>query len=284
MLRTLIVSLPSAGAYALLGIVLVMQYRMAGVVNFAVGIVAAIGAFSGVVLVGMLGLPLALTVGVVIGAAVAGVLGTIMAGWFGERDLVTRSVATIGMAITLFAAAFRLFGDTPRAFPTIFGAAGIRVADVEVSLRSLVSVVLAVGVATALWLLFRTTRVGLRLTAMAVRPMTAELLGVPVRRATVAVWTLGGAIATVAMFLVAPGRSSDLTSLGLLVVPGLAAALLGAYRSYGLTIGGGLLIAFLENAAARWSPVADYNKVVPLVVVLAGLMWLQRQESWGEAR
>jgi len=120
--------------------------------------------------------------------------------------------------------------------------------------------------------------------AMSSRPVSAELLGIPTRRYTVVVWAIGGAVATTAPILAAPTRQADFTSLSLLVVPGLAAALLGAFRSFGLTVFAGIAIGVLEAAAVQWDSVADYRTTLPFLLILIVLMWSQRGEVWDEAR
>lgn len=89
---------------------------------------------------------------------------------------------------------------------------------------------------------------------------------------------------TLAPILVAPTRQADFPSLSLLVVPGLAAALLGAFRSFGLTVAAGFGIGILQGVAVRWENVGTYRSTFPFLIILIVLLWSQRGEVWDEAR
>lgn len=277
--------LPSGGAYALVGVAVVLMYRLAGVMNIAVSVFGAFGAF-GMVSVFDDGLPigLALIVGILMGAALSAAMGVVMAWLFSDADAITRSAVTIGMAITLLAVAFRIFTDTPRSFPALFPGSSYELSNVVIKATNIIALLLAIVLAGLLSITLHRTRIGVRMAAMASRPVSAELLGIPTRRYTVVVWAIGGAVATIAPILAAPTRQADFTSLSLLVVPGLAAALLGAFRSFGLTVFAGIAIGVLEAAAVRWDAVADYRTTLPFLLILIVLMWSQRGEVWDEAR
>ena len=106
----------------------------------------------------------------------------------------------------------------------------------------------------------------------------------PVRIQTIGVWSLSGAVATVGLVMVAPTRPADVTSLGLVVVPALAAALLGGFRSFGLTVIGGLGIGILQSMSTRWGSFSAYRETLPFFAILAVLLWSQRKETWDDAR
>jgi branched-chain amino acid transport system permease protein len=88
----------------------------------------------------------------------------------------------------------------------------------------------------------------------------------------------------VVVLLTAPTTVNDQASLGLLVVPGCAAALVGAFRSLGLALLGGLALGVGEGVLAQTTAVGHYRDVVPFGVILAVLIWSQRKEVWDEAR
>ena len=191
--------LPSGGAYALVGVAVVLLYRLAGVMSIAVSVFGAFGAFVMVASFDQ-GLPLgvAVLVGLAAGAVLSAAMGVVTAWRFPDSDAITRSVVTIGMAITLLAVAFRVFGDTPRSFPPLFPGSSFTVSGVIISATNVLAVLLAVSLGIGLWALLRSTRVGLRMMAMSDRPVTAELLGIPLGVYTVSVWATSGAAATAA--------------------------------------------------------------------------------------
>lgn len=285
MLDAAVSGLPAGGAYALVGVAVVLLYRLAGVMNIAVG---AFGAFGAYVMVSMfddgLALGPALMIGIVAGAMASAVMGVVMAWMFPDAEPIRRSAVTIAMAIAMLALGFRVFGDTPRSFPPLFPGSSVEVGNVVLKAANLISLGLAIVLAGFLWLLLRYTRIGIRMAAMSSRPVSAELLGIPTRAYTVIVWGIGGAVATIAMVLAAPTRAADFPSLALLVLPGLASALLGAFHSFGLTVAAGIAIGVVEGAAIRLDTVADYRGTFPFVLIVVVLMWSQRSEVWDESR
>jgi len=285
MLDAAISGLPSGGAYALVGVAVVLMYRLAGVMNIAVG---AFGAFGAYVMVTMfedgLALGVAVVLGILAGAVLGALMGILMAWQFPDAQPITRSAVTIAMAIGMLALAFRVFGDSPRSFPALFPGASVEISNVVLKAANLISIGLAIVLAGLLWFTLRHTRIGVRMAAMSSRPVSAELLGIPTRSYTVIVWGVGGAVATAALILAAPTRPADFPSLALLVVPGLAAALLGAFRSFGLTAAAGIAIGVIEGAAVRVEAVSDYRSTLPFILILIVLMWSQRSEVWDESR
>lgn len=62
--------------------------------------------------------------------------------------------------------------------------------------------------------------------------------------------------------------------LACLVVPSLAAAILGGLRSLWLTLLGGLVIGMLEAVATPFQSIAPYRSLAPFIVAIAVLMIL----------
>ncbi|NOY55649.1 MAG: branched-chain amino acid ABC transporter permease [Actinobacteria bacterium] len=277
--------IPSGGAYALIGVTVVLLYRMTGTLNFAAAVTGAFGAFTVVAINGAgVGLGVAVLVGMIVGGIVSGLLGVVAAFLFSDHDEISRSVVTIAMAIGLFAVAFRIFGDQPRAFPPLFGGSNITVGGVVLPTSNLVSAALALGLAVGINAVLTRTRLGLKYQALSVRAATAEGLGVPVRGLLVGAWAFSGFVAAFALTLAAPTRQADMTSLGLLVIPAFAAALIGGFRSFTWIAVGGITLGVFEALVIRVRPLATYRSALPFVVIVALLLWTQRRAIWDEAR
>jgi branched-chain amino acid transport system permease protein len=285
MLQASVAGLLAGGAYAMVGVCIVLLYRMTGVLNIAQ---AAVGAFGTMVLLELLGagagFGIALLAGVLAAATLAGLLGALVARFYSESSAEVRTVLSAAVLVGLLAIGFRLFGNDPRTVPSLLPGAGLTVAGVVISSNALVLLVLAVGLALAVGRLLTSTRLGILLRAVSSRPVTAEMLGVRVGWLSVGVWATVGAITAIAVTGIAPTRPSNFLSLSLLVMPAMAAALLGGLRSLGGTVAGGLLIGVVEGAATAISQVSQYRQVLPFVVILGCLLWSQRGEVWDAAR
>ncbi len=285
MLQASVAGLLAGGAYAMVGVCVVLLYRMTGVLNVAQ---AAIGAFGTMVMLELFGrgsgFGVALLAGVLAAATLAALLGWTIARFYADSSAQVRTVVTVAVLVGLLAVGFRLFGNDPRTVPSLVPGVGFRLAGVVVPANALIVLVLAVAIAAGASLLLNRSRLGVRLRAISGRPVTAEMLGVPVTALVVGVWAVVGAVTAVAVTAVAPTRPSNYLSLSLLVMPAMAAALLGGLRNLGGAALGGVLIGVIEGAGTSVSEVSGYRQVLPFLVVVAALLWLQRREVWDATR
>jgi branched-chain amino acid transport system permease protein len=284
-LQLCVAGLAPGAAYAILGCCVVLLFQTTGVLNFAQAVFGAFGAYTAA-----LGYERGLTtlsaagLGLLTGAGLAILAGLLITRLFQEHSVATRATAMIAMTVGLLTLGLRLFGDVPRSVapvtpPGTFRLAGVTVGSSTVAVLG-AGVLLVVAAVTVL----RRTRLGAMLRAVSARPVTAELLGVPVRRLAVGMWAVTGALATTAMLLIAPTRSDDFRTQGMLILPALSAALLGAFRSLPWTLAGGLLLGVLQSVSVWWTSLSRYQAVLPFVLVIVVLLWSQRKQVWDEAR
>jgi branched-chain amino acid transport system permease protein len=283
-LSAAIAGLVTGGAYALMGLSMLLTYRLVAVVNFAQAAVGAFGAFS-MVLLYERGWPLAVAViaGVAVGAAAHALLGAVMVRWFSEAGEGIKAAATVAVYLSLVALGLRLFGaQHPHRFPTWFADPAFTVGSVVVTWQAVITVLLAALFAVVPVILLQRTRIGLLLRALAERPTTAELVGVRVPRLAVLVWAAGGATTALAIMIIAPQLASDFGSQALLITPALAAALIGGFRSFPWTFAGGLALGVLQGIASTLTEIQQYRGVLPFVVILIVLVWSRRRDRWDE--
>ncbi len=280
-----IAGLSAGGTYALIGVCLVLLFRVAAVVNFSQTFSAtlAVAAMSDFLEIWGLGLWPAIALALLLGAAIAAVQGWFMASLFRESNVMVRSTVSMAMAISLFAVAVRIFHDEQRFYPTLFKSLSTDVGDVRVAGTVIIAFASAIALAVLLWLVLAYTRLGIILRAVSSRPVTAELMGVGTKSLVVGVWAIGGLITTGALVLVAPTRSS-IPNMVILIVPGLAAAIFGDMRSLSLTVAGGMLIGMIESVALNWGVIGNYRPALSFVAISLALLWSQRKETWSEAR
>lgn len=285
MLDLAIAALAAGVAYAALGLCLVLTHYVSDLINISQSLVGGIGAFVFVRLL-VPGQPvwLPLAAGLVTSILLAALQGIIIATWFGSAGSAARTAATIAMGIALLALAQRIFGYSPQAFPLLFGGSVVRVGAVNMPVATLV----ALGALVALWVVLRVafsrSRIGLRIRAVSLLPRTAEILGVRSRVVVPAVWAASGGLAMLALLVVMPTRQADLSAIMLLVVPALAAALLGSMRRFGVVLAAGLGIGVVESMLLAWPAVAPYRQAVSFLVIIAALLLGNRRAVWHEAR
>jgi branched-chain amino acid transport system permease protein len=286
LLTSAVAGLTAGGAYGLLGVCVVFGYRLVAVVNFTAAAIGTAGTFVMVMLFET-GLPLGLAVlcGLVAGTAAGISIGLVMTKWFAESNASTKAAVTVALLVGLVAIGLRLTGGQhPHDFPDLLPGSALRLAGVEVTKSSLLTIGLGVVFTVLADLLLARTRIGLHLRALSERPMAAELIGVPVRSLSILVWGITGAVTTFSLMIIAPQRSPDFASLSLLVVPALAAALIGLFRSFWVTLIGGIMIGVVEGLTSVIGGLDQYRGAVPFLIILTVLLWLQRGARWDDAR
>ncbi|HWU61899.1 MAG TPA: branched-chain amino acid ABC transporter permease [Ensifer sp.] len=276
----------AGGAYAILGVCAIFTYRLVAVVNFTG---AAIGATGTFIMVGLysLGVPLMLAVVAgLAGGALAGVLiGLVTTTWFAGSSASTKAAVTAALVVGIISLGLRATGGQhPHYFPELIPGSAFRFAGVEVTWAAVMTLVLAVVFTLATEQFLMRSRTGLQLRALSQRPMAAELIGIRVRLLSLGVWAVTGCVTSLALMIIAPLRSPDFASLSLLVVPALAAALIGAFASFRAALLGGVLIGVLEGLVSAIDFVSEYRSTVPFLVILIVLLWSQRGARWDEAR
>jgi len=286
MLQGAIAGLAAGGLYAVLGVCLTLMSRLVRVVNFAQAATGMFGAFTAVWLVRQAGLPIWL--GSVLGVLVAGVLavaiGWIAATWLSEASTTTRSAMTVGPLLLLISLSFILFGNKPQPFDPIIAGPAFSIGGVVVSQVTVATVLMAIVTALLVKLVLSRTRVGVQLRALSERPTTAELLGIRSRPLSIAVWFVTGVIGAIAIIIVAPSQSNDATALAMLIIPSVAAALLGGFKRLDLTVIGGLVLGVLGGLVAQINQVALVRNFLPFLFIVILLLWTQRKEVWDAAR
>ena len=156
--------------------------------------------------------------------------------------------------------------------------------NVVVTLSSLIVIGAAIFTVLAMTWVLRGTRLGAQVRAMSERPVTAELLGVPIYARAALVWGFTGVVSAFGMIVVASNLPGGFSSLGFLIFPAMAAALIGAFRNLPLAFAGGIVVAVIESLSSYRTSWAEYRGAVPFLIALVVLLWTQRKQVWDAAR
>ena len=122
----------------------------------------------------------------------------------------------------------------------------------------------------ALAVLFRWTRLGRAMRAVAQNQRAARLMGISVERVYASAWVLAAVVGAVAGVLVAPVIFLS-SKMGLVVTNGFTAAVLGGFGSMPGAVVGGMLLGVLENLAPLYLP-TEIRYSVPFLVLIAILL------------
>jgi ABC-type branched-subunit amino acid transport system ATPase component/branched-subunit amino acid ABC-type transport system permease component len=271
-----LVGLGTGGLYALLGQGIVLIYRASGVINFAQGAIAAVGGyfFYELNVNHGWGWVSALIAAGVVGAALGALIQVAVMRPLRGSSPLTRVIATTGVFTILVEIGFLRYGsDTvfvppflPNGFVSIGGGA-------TVGVDRFILLGIAVVLTAVLWAAYRFTRFGLATSAVAENELTAGALGISPDRVALVNWTIGSALAGVVGALISAIVALSPQTSALLVVPALAAAMIGGFRSFPLTLIGGLVIGVIEGeltnyvSAPGWAASTGFLVIAVWIVV-----------------
>jgi branched-chain amino acid transport system permease protein len=275
-IQLVIEGLATGSIYGALALAIVLVNRATGVINFAQGAMAVLSTFVAYFLAERVGIPLvaaaliAIAFGFLLGAGVERVIVRP----FERGDHDTTVVVTIGLFVTFTGVAAFFFGYEPLQFPSFFGTTTLNLGGVYVDARALGTIVVLVIVMVVLQLLFRATKLGLAMRAVADNPQSAALSGLPVSRLLMIGWGLAAALGSIAGILVAPQLFVSPVMLDFVLVYALAAAILGGLDSPLGAVVAAWIIGVVENLAAAYIDIIgnDLKIAVPLILMIVILI------------
>jgi sulfate-transporting ATPase len=171
-----------------------------------------------------------------------------------QASSLVRVVATLAVFFFLVAIGAQVWGDTgtPVRSPLVSDPRELFGEGSAVPQDRLLLAVLAVVVTAVLAAMFRWTRWGHATDATSENPVAAAALGYSPDRIAIVNWAAGGALAAVAGILVAPILFLSVGALAFTVLRGLAAALVGSFRSFWWTLAGAFGIGIIETTLTRY--------------------------------
>jgi len=278
-----IIGLSVGAIFALAALGIVLIYRVTGVLNFAHG---AMGMFSTFVAWQVFygyphpGMPSwavtaeAILVGLVFAVVLGLALELLVFRWVRNRPQIVKAVITIGVLLALQSAASLIWKNNQYHLPIYLAPQDWprTVAGVPIGFNSILIVVVALGLAFGLGALLRWTAFGRAMRAVSDNPTSAALWGVRVDYVGAVSWMLGSLVAALAGILITPFINFDTTSLTLLIVDSLAAALIGGLVSLPLTVLGGFVLGLLETYPQIWIQSLGLPRLIALFVILAVLI------------
>ncbi|MET7770896.1 branched-chain amino acid ABC transporter permease/ATP-binding protein [Nocardia sp. NPDC005366] len=272
-----VLSLGAAGVYAWVALGVVVVHRGSGVLNFAQGAMLMLSAYVFNDLRESWGAWPAAVFAVLLTGALSLATHVFVMRPLRNAAPLTRTVATLGVLIVLQSLVVLIYGTESKPTLPVLSDGQVNVLGTDVGINRLLVLAGAVLVAAGLWAFFRWTTAGLAVSAAAENPRAMATLGWSPNVIAGSGWFGGGVIAGVAGIIIAPQQGPlSATNLILLIVPGLAVAVVGSFRSFPLVIVGAVGLALLEleakvQLADRYDWLQGVEKAMPLAVVVAVL-------------
>ena len=261
--------------YALASQGLIVIYRGAGVLNFALGAIGMVGAYVEWELNTQHGVPFAisLAVGIAVSAAIGAACHLLVMRQLWSASPLVRVIATLGILITLQSLAVIRYGSSALVVDSSLPN-GIWHLGGSVSLAQdrFILLVVAVVVAIVLTVVYRATPFGLGTSAVAENPRAAASLGWSADTIATANWALGSALAGTAAILVAPIVTLQPAVMTNLVLAATAAALVAGFRSFPIALVAGLAIGITQSELNRFVDQPGLGQAVPFAMIVVWLV------------
>jgi branched-chain amino acid transport system permease protein len=252
-LQLLIGGVAIGGVYALIALGFVLIYKATDVLNLAQGEMLLLGAYVSYALIAQLGLPVPVAFLITLGFSI--VLG-ITIERVALRPLIGQPVisvimVTIGLAILLRSIVILIWGTEYRVYPAVLPKEPAQIGPLSVSQEFLWSFGIAIALVLLFALVFRYTRVGIAMRAVADDQQAALSMGINVRFVFATSWVIAAIVSSIGGILLASiqGTGILLATLGLKALP---VAIVGGLDSIVGAAVGGIIVGVLETLSAGY--------------------------------
>jgi branched-chain amino acid transport system permease protein len=279
----LVTGLVNGGVYALLALGFSLIFGVARIVNIAHGAFYMLAAYLIYAALSVAG------VGVAV-AVPAAVLGTVLVGvaayWLAIEPVREHEsavlITTIALTLVIQEVLLGFFGGHFLANPSWVDGV-VPVLGVDVTFQQLLTLVVVAGALAVTWALLEKTRLGLAIRATANDRVTANLVGMNVRRVELATMALSAGLAGVAGAVVAPLRVVDPLMWQAPLVTILAVVVVGGLGSIKGSVIGAFLIGYVEAATVFLVPSGSFIKGAVALTVMVSVLLVRPEGLFGVA-
>lgn len=268
--------------YAVIALSFELAYEATGVVNFATGQLAVVGALIGVTSLGLAGeSQVAAYLMTFAGMAVVGVLFFCAGYWpLRGRPLVAIIIGTMAIGMSIQNVALMVWGSLPLVLHSPVGPGVTRVFGVSVGHHAIFVVVVTAFLVAGVYLLLYRSAYGAKVRALAQDADTAQLMGISTTKCLLWTWMLVCVLGGVAGLLLAPMWFVDVTMGDTLALKAFAAAVVGGFGSIPGAICGGILVGLTEILGAAYIS-SQYREAIVFILMILFLIF-RPQGLFGE--
>lgn len=260
--------------YALIAIGFVITYNITGVLNFAQGEFAMLGAFICISLVS-LGIPQFFSIFFT-------VIIVFMIGALFERAAIyparhssipTMIIITIAVSIALRGIALFIWGTEPRTLPSFTAGKPINLLGAVIQPQSLWAIGISIISLIFMYVFFEKTFTGKAMTACVVNEFASRLMGIRPDRMSLVSVSLSASLGAIGGIIIAPISGASYNMGLMLGMKAFIAAVIGGLSNAPAAIAGAMLIGLLESfTEGLWT--SGYKDAVSFGVLLLVLIFL----------
>ncbi len=265
--------------YALIALGFVVIYNVTGIINFAQGDFAMLGALIAVTLTSRtpilnrvyiaefnLPLPIGIFLSVLIVGFLGGLLYLLAIRPARNASIVSLIIITIGAHIAMQGGALIAWAADPYGLPRFTPGDPLEIRGAILTRQNMWIIGVVIAILLVLYLFFERTMLGKALRACAINRLAARLMGINIERMSLLSFMLSAAVGAIAGIVLTPGTSMGYDSGTLLSLKGFVAAILGGMNSAAGAVVGGLALGILETIGAGYLS-SGYKDAIAFVVL-----------------
>jgi branched-chain amino acid transport system permease protein len=252
-IQYMITGLTVGSIYALLAVGFVTIYNITGILNFAQGEFAMIGALTCITLVNA-GFPMFLSI-------ILAILITAAIGLIVERTAILHArntsviiliIITIGISTFLKGLGLIIWGTNPKQLAPIINMKPIHFMGAVINPQSILIFIVLFILLTLLYLFFEKTYIGSALRASEKNPRAAKLMGINTSTMSALAFTLAAALGAVAGIMITPITDATYEMGFMIGIKGFVGMVIGGMHSIPGAVAGALLVGLLETFSGAY--------------------------------
>ena len=264
-----VIGLGAGSLYAIAAIGLVLVYRGSKVVNFAQG---AMGMMAAYVFYELhqnwhQSVVIAIPAGLVVSGALGAAFYFVEIRQLKQASNLIKIVATLALFVIAQEVIALVFGTQPRIVNSSLPTSSVTILGASVGEDRLWIFGIVIVLTVVLWAVYKYTTFGLATTAVAENPTAAATLAISPDLVAGVNWAVGAALGGLAAILLVPITTLSAANLSLIVIPIVAAAVIGGFSSFPITTLAGLAMGVAQSEVTRYVSTPGWDTAVPFIAV-----------------
>lgn len=268
--QTIVSGLALGSLYALAAIGLVLIFKTSNIVNFAQGEMAMISTFVAFQFLSKWGTPYwaAALIALIFAFGLGWLVYALVLARLKQADPLSQIIVTLGLFLVFHGVAGAIWGNIPSAFPAAVSSTTFQLGSASVTHYQVFVMAVTLVLMLMFYLLFKFTRTGLAMQAVAQNMSAARLMGVSINQVFGYTWAISTLLGAVAGLLIAPILFLTPSFMETVAVKAFAAAVMGGFTSLPGAVVGGLLLGIIESLFGFYVSTALKTSFVFALIVL----------------
>jgi branched-chain amino acid transport system permease protein len=274
-IQQLINGLHVGSIYALIALGYTMVYGIVRLINFAHGDIVMIGAYIAFISLTVFHLPLwtVIVIAIVLCAAAGIFIERIAYKPLRSAPRISALITAIGVSLFLENAVMLIFKPNPRPFPTVMNTMPINVGGLQISLVTLVTIVVSLVLMVSLELFVKKTKTGKAMRAVSEDTKAGQLMGININTTISITFAIGSGLGAVGGILYSIAYPLIDPFMG--IMPGLKAFVAAVLGGIGIIPGamlGGFLLGTAESftkayISSQWADAVVFGILIIVLLV-----------------